>query len=71
MKLIQPCAFPPEVGGNGHCTRDDLGKARPIIQDMCNFYNATLYQDFENCPQRTSEAITYGIIMNEDIVVSS
>lgn len=71
LKLIQQCAFPPEAGGTGHCTAEDLGKARPVVQDMCNFYNATLYQDFRNCPQRLSERVTYEIIVNEDIVVSS
>lgn len=70
VKLIEPCAVPPGLGGKGHCTVDDLYKARPVIDDMCNFYNATIYKSYEGCPQRLSTAVTYGIIRNEGVVIT-
>ncbi|KAH7061987.1 hypothetical protein BKA63DRAFT_527211 [Paraphoma chrysanthemicola] len=68
--LIEPCAFPAALGGTGTCTLAELGVARPIINDMCNFFNATLYADYRKCPQVLSKRKTYGIVECEEIVVS-
>ncbi|EUC28446.1 hypothetical protein COCCADRAFT_109128 [Bipolaris zeicola 26-R-13] len=69
-KLIEPCTVPPGLGGTGHCTVNDLYNARPVIDEMCNFYNATIYKSYEGCPQRLSRTVTYGIIMNEGVVIT-
>ncbi|KNG48427.1 hypothetical protein DDE82_002125 [Stemphylium lycopersici] len=68
--LIEPCAFPAALGGQGTCTLEELAKARPIINDMCNFFNATLYADYVGCPQKLSKEKTYGIVHNEQVIVS-
>ncbi|OAL48136.1 hypothetical protein IQ07DRAFT_622658 [Pyrenochaeta sp. DS3sAY3a] len=68
--LIEPCAFPPELGGHGTCTVEELGKARPVINDLCNFLNATLYTDYCECKQKLSKDKTYHIVDNEKAVVS-
>jgi hypothetical protein len=64
---VEPCAFPP----NGACTFEQLGPARPIIQDMCNFFNATLYADYRRCPQKLSKRKTYAIIAEEEVECST
>jgi hypothetical protein len=69
VKLIEPCAFPPQIGGKGHCTTAELTKARPIVNDMCNFFNATLYSSYDGCPQKLSESVTYDIIAKEGVMV--
>ncbi|XPS95476.1 hypothetical protein M3J09_004766 [Ascochyta lentis] len=65
--LVEPCAFPP----SGSCTFELLGPARPVIQDMCNFFNATLYADYRRCPQTLSRRKTYGIIAEEEVECST
>ncbi|KAG9190811.1 hypothetical protein G6011_08899 [Alternaria panax] len=64
--LIEPCAFPAALGGKGTCSLEELGKARPIVQDMCNFFNATLYSDYEECDMKLSEEKTYSILAEEE-----
>ncbi|KAF1349258.1 hypothetical protein EJ07DRAFT_160036 [Lizonia empirigonia] len=56
--LIEPCAFalPANPATNPPCDQAALFAARPIIQDMCNFFNATLYADYRRCPQKLSSA---------------
>jgi hypothetical protein len=34
---------------------------------MCNFFNATLYADYDHCPQRLSKWKTYGIVRSEKV----
>ncbi|KAH6621731.1 hypothetical protein C7974DRAFT_314852 [Boeremia exigua] len=67
--LIEPCAFalPANPAINPPCDTNALIAARPIIQDMCNFFNATLYADYRRCPQELSKKKTYGIIAKEEI----
>ncbi|KAL6709346.1 hypothetical protein ACN47E_001753 [Coniothyrium glycines] len=67
--LIEPCAFPPALNGTGTCTLAELGQARSVISDMCNFFNATLYTDYCRCPQRLSKKNTYRIVSKEDKIV--
>lgn len=31
-EIIEPCVFPPALGGHGTCSFADLAKARPLIQ---------------------------------------
>ncbi|KAF1934522.1 hypothetical protein EJ02DRAFT_363516 [Clathrospora elynae] len=69
--LIEHCAFPTALGGHGICTIAELSQARPVINDLCNFFNATLYADYLICPQKLSAKKTYGIILDEEIVASS
>jgi hypothetical protein len=69
QKLIEPCAFPAQLGGNGTCTMSDLKLARPIIADMCNFYNATLYAAYVNCSQGLSKQKTLGLVALGDTIV--
>ncbi|CAI9636489.1 hypothetical protein GT037_003681 [Alternaria burnsii] len=64
--LIEPCAFPAALGGKGTCSFEELSKARPIVQDMCNFFNATLYDDYEECDMELSEDYTYEILSEEE-----
>jgi hypothetical protein len=33
---------------------------------MCNFFNATLYDAYEECPQELSEEKTYSILAEEE-----
>jgi hypothetical protein len=33
---------------------------------MCNFFNATLYDDYEECEQELSEDMTYEILAEEE-----
>jgi len=47
-----------------------LFAARPVISDMCNFFNATLYADYVGCPQKLSKKKTYGIIAKEGVEIS-
>ncbi|RMZ66466.1 hypothetical protein GMOD_00001802 [Pyrenophora seminiperda CCB06] len=68
FKLIEPCAFPPAKGGKGTCTSDELKAARPVVQDMCNFFNATLYANYRECEQDLSEQVTYDIIRKENTI---
>ncbi|KAI4696778.1 uncharacterized protein J4E88_000956 [Alternaria novae-zelandiae] len=63
---IEPCAFPAALGGKGTCSFEELGKARPIVQDMCNFFNATLYDDYAECDIELSEEKTYMILADEE-----
>jgi hypothetical protein len=48
----------------------DLKLARPIIADMCNFYNATLYAAYSNCSQELSKEKTLGLVALGETVVS-
>ncbi|CAN9222641.1 unnamed protein product [Alternaria alternata] len=65
--LIEPCAFPASLGGKGTCSFEELSKARPIVQDMCNFFNATLYDAYSECEGMVlSEDYTYEIISEEE-----
>jgi hypothetical protein len=70
-QLIQPCALPATQGGNGTCTTADLVVARPIISDMCAFFNATLYESYSGCPQELSKEKTYALIGNSTITARS
>ncbi|KAF2621941.1 hypothetical protein BU25DRAFT_219171 [Macroventuria anomochaeta] len=67
--LIEPCAFalPNNPATNPPCDQNALIAARPIIQDMCNFFNATLYADYRKCPQKLSKKKTYSIIADEEV----
>jgi hypothetical protein len=72
-KLVEPCVFPPELGGRGEgCTLADLGVAQPIVTDMCNFFNATLYAGYLKCPRslKLTPLLTLKAILGEDTVVS-
>lgn len=53
------------MGGRGTCTMAELGRARPIVNDLCNFFNATLYADYKRCPQVLSKKLTYSIVQDE------
>ncbi|KAF2008945.1 hypothetical protein BU24DRAFT_474359 [Aaosphaeria arxii CBS 175.79] len=68
--LVEPCAFPPELGGHGTCTTDELGPVRGIITDLCNFFNASLYSAYEDCPQPLSKDLTHSIIECEETVIT-
>jgi hypothetical protein len=57
------------MGGTGTCSLAELGAARPVVSDMCNFFNATLYWDYEECPQKLSKGKTYDIVRSEEVVV--
>jgi len=57
-QAIESCAFPPSLGGNGTCTLQDLGMARPVVNGMCNFLNATLYASYQGCNATLSKAKT-------------
>ncbi|KAF2127849.1 hypothetical protein P153DRAFT_295060 [Dothidotthia symphoricarpi CBS 119687] len=67
--LIEPCAFalPANPETNPPCDQNALFAARPIIQDLCNFFNATLYADYRRCPQELSRKMTYEIVANEEV----
>ncbi|KAH3973569.1 hypothetical protein HBH69_224250 [Parastagonospora nodorum] len=67
--IIEPCAFPAALHGNGTCTMSDLLTARPIIQSMCNFFNATLYAAYTGCPQELSKAKTLALVARNDTIV--
>ncbi|KAF2648917.1 hypothetical protein K491DRAFT_669801 [Lophiostoma macrostomum CBS 122681] len=60
--LVEKCAFPKSMGGDGACTLAELGVARPIVNDVCNFFNATLYANYVHCPQRLSPRKTFTLI---------
>ena len=47
---------------------DELTIARPIVQDMCNFFNATIYADYRKCGQELSRKKTFGIIHKQKII---
>ncbi|KAK3638645.1 hypothetical protein LTR56_012951 [Elasticomyces elasticus] len=47
--LVEQCVFPASLGGAGACTFPELGQIRPIVQDMCNFFNATGYTAYTRC----------------------
>ncbi|KAI6849796.1 hypothetical protein KC332_g1070 [Hortaea werneckii] len=47
--LVEECAFPPELGGTGNCTLPELGQARQVVTDLCNFFNATGYTASAEC----------------------
>ena len=49
---------------------EELGQARVVVSDMCNFFNATLYADYRRCPQRLSKHKTYGIVHSEEEIVT-
>jgi hypothetical protein len=69
QQLIEPCAFPAQLGGNGTCTMADLKLARPVVADMCNFFNATLYAAYGNCSQELSKQKTLGMVALGDTIV--
>jgi hypothetical protein len=73
LQIIEPCAFPPEIGGNGTCTLDELGAVRPIVADAGNFFNATLYAAYaeSDCEVPLSILETLKIIANEATVVTT
>jgi hypothetical protein len=67
LQAIEPCAFAlPQGPKKDTCTVDVVLAARPIIQDLCNFFNATLYADYRRCPQKLSKRKTFGIIAEEE-----
>ncbi|KAF2725866.1 hypothetical protein K431DRAFT_259611 [Polychaeton citri CBS 116435] len=68
--IIEPLVFPPSLGGTGNCSLEDLGKARPVISDMCNFFNATQYASYVGCGICTSPQLTLPIIWREHVVKS-
>ena len=68
-KLIEPCAFPADLGGKGTCSFEELSKARPIVQDMCNFFNATLYAGYAGCKNKLSPLKTLKIVASEPVEV--
>jgi hypothetical protein len=45
----------------------DLGVARTVVSDMCNFFNATLYAGYDHCPQKLSKWKTYAIVHSEKV----
>jgi hypothetical protein len=47
----------------------ELMVARPIIADMCNFYNATLYATYSNCSQELSKNKTLALVASGDTIV--
>ncbi|KAI6828980.1 hypothetical protein KC340_g8844 [Hortaea werneckii] len=47
--IVENCAFPPELGGTGNCTLPELGQARTVVTDLCNFFNATGYTASAEC----------------------
>ncbi|KAK3215899.1 hypothetical protein GRF29_8g1445855 [Pseudopithomyces chartarum] len=71
--LIEPCAFPAAIGGNGTCTLEELNAVRPIVTDSINFFNATLYSAYaeRNCRVRLSIAKTLSIVQSEETIVST
>jgi hypothetical protein len=69
-QLIEPCAFPPALGGRGTCTFAELSVARPMVQDLCNFFNATLYADYVGCPSKLNKLKTYSIVAKEGVEVT-
>lgn len=48
-QIVENCAFPPELGGTGNCTLPELGQARQVVTDLCNFFNATGYTASAEC----------------------
>ncbi|KAF2120112.1 hypothetical protein BDV96DRAFT_485845 [Lophiotrema nucula] len=68
---LNPCAFPPALGGSGTCTLAELGQARPIVSDMCNFFNATLYAGYVGCRLKLSPKKTLKIVASEKTVIVS
>ncbi|KAL1597692.1 hypothetical protein SLS60_008178 [Paraconiothyrium brasiliense] len=71
--IIEPCAFPPQLGGNGTCTLAELGAVRPKVADAGNFFNATLYAAYagRHCKVRLSILKTLEIVANEVTIVST
>jgi hypothetical protein len=47
----------------------ELMSARPVIADMCNFYNATLYATYSNCSQELSKNKTLALVASSDTIV--
>ncbi|KAJ4299814.1 hypothetical protein N0V90_005060 [Kalmusia sp. IMI 367209] len=70
--IVEPCAFPPQMGGHGNCTIAELGAVRPIVTDSVNFFNATLYAAYahKSCKQRLSIIKTLKIVSDEMTVIS-
>ncbi|KAK4556782.1 hypothetical protein LTR86_006353 [Recurvomyces mirabilis] len=68
--IIEPCVFPPSLGGHGTCTLEDLARVRPLVQDMGNWFNATLYTAYAGCPQELSILKTLGIVARERTVIT-
>ncbi|KAH7128467.1 hypothetical protein B0J11DRAFT_578673 [Dendryphion nanum] len=68
--FIEPCAFPPAMGGSGTCTIPELLQVRPMVTDLCNFFNATLYAAYTGCPQPLSKKKTYGIVASEEVIIT-
>lgn len=48
----------------------DLMAARPVINSMCNFFNATLYAAYRDCPQELSKNKTFELVALSDTIVS-
>ncbi|KAL5383171.1 hypothetical protein DPSP01_006146 [Paraphaeosphaeria sporulosa] len=71
--IIEPCAFPPQLGGSGTCTLEELGAIRPKVADAGNFFNATLYAAYadKHCEVRLSILKTLKIIADEATIIST
>jgi len=69
-QLIEKCAFPPTLGGTGTCSLEELGQIRGVINDMCNFLNATLYTAQAKCLRLYSSKKTFQLIGQQDTVVT-
>lgn len=69
-QIVEECAFPPQLGGSGTCTLAELGQIRPVVQDMCNFFNATLYTAYTKCGQRLSPEKTFSVIQGQSITIT-
>ena len=48
------------LGGTGTCTLEELGVARVVVTDLCNFFNATLYTATAECQSGGHRWHNYG-----------
>ncbi|KAK6443549.1 hypothetical protein LTR95_000376 [Oleoguttula sp. CCFEE 5521] len=67
--IIEKCAFPPQLGGTGSCSLQELGGVRPLVNDMCNFFNATGYTAYTDCYTRLSPKKTFAVIQKQTITI--
>lgn len=59
QQIIEPLVFPASLGGQGACTLEQLGGGGALVNDLCNYFNATRYAAYATCPRgRRSTAQT-------------
>jgi hypothetical protein len=72
IQIVDQCTRTAGAGA-GVCSSDDLQSTRPIVSDMCNFFNATQYASYVGCDNgwALNPWMTLNVASRQNIVVTA